>query len=103
MYETPASAVYPDLVEMAGGAESVAARAESLRQEGKLQEALRLADIALAADPENLTALKARLAAFESLRGRSRNSNESGWLEYGMTETKKRIERAEEFTSAPEN
>ncbi len=103
MYETPAKAVYPDLVKLAGGPEQVAARAEALRQEGRLQEALHMADIALAADPENLTALKARLAAFEALRARSRNSNESGWLEYGMTETRKQIDKAEEFSSAPAN
>ncbi len=103
MYETPPAAVYPDLVEMAGGAEAVAARAEALRQEGKLQEALHMADVALAADPENLTALKARLAAFEALRAHSRNSNESGWLEHGMSETRKQIEKAEEFSSAPAN
>jgi alkyl sulfatase BDS1-like metallo-beta-lactamase superfamily hydrolase len=103
MYETPAKAVYPDLVGMAGGPEEVAARAEALRQEGRLQEALHLADIALAADPENLTALKARLATFESLRAQSRNSNESGWLEYGMSETRKQIEKAEEFSSGPAN
>ena len=103
MYETPTAAVYPDLVEMAGGADAVAARAEALRQEGRLQEALHMADVALAADPENLTALRARLAAFESLRAQSRNSNESGWLEHGMSETRKQIEKAEEFTSAPSN
>jgi hypothetical protein len=62
-----------------------------------------MADIALAADPENLTALKARLAAFESLRAQSRNSNESGWLEFGMSETRNQIEKAEEFSSAPAN
>ena len=103
MYETPPAAVYPDLVEMAGGAEAVAQRAEALRQEGRLQEALHMADIALASDPENLTALKARLAAFESLRSGSRNSNEAGWLEHGMSETRKQIEKAEEFSSAPPN
>lgn len=103
MYETPASAVYPDLVGMAGGVDAVAAKAEALRLEGRLQEALHMADIALAADPENLTALKARLAAFESLRAHSRNSNESGWLEYGMSETRKTIEKAEEFSSTPPN
>jgi alkyl sulfatase BDS1-like metallo-beta-lactamase superfamily hydrolase len=103
MYETPPAAVYPDLVEMAGGAEAVAGRAEALLQEGKLQEALHMAEVALAANPENLTALKARLAAFESLRAHSRNSNESGWLEHGMSETRKKIEKAEEFSSAPAN
>ena len=95
------AAIYPDLVAMAGGAEAVAATAEELRQAGRLQEALHMADAALAADPENLTALKARLAAYEALRAQSRNSNEAGWLEHGITTTKKEIEKAEEFSSRP--
>lgn len=101
MFETPEKAIYPDLVEMAGGPEAVAAKAEELRQAGRLQEALHMADAALAADPENLTALKARLAAYEALRAKSRNSNESGWLEFGIGNTKKQIEKAEEFSSKP--
>ncbi len=101
MFETPEKAIYPDLVEMAGGPEAVAAKAEELRQAGRLQEALHMADAALAADPENLTALKARLAAYEALRGKSRNSNEAGWLDYGIGGTKKQIEKAEEFASSP--
>jgi len=101
MFETPQSVVYPDLVNMAGGPEAVAAKAEELRLAGKLQEALHMADAALAADPQNLTALKARLSAFESLRAESRNSNESGWLEYGIAETKKQIQKAEEFATTP--
>ncbi len=60
-----------------------------------------MADAALAADPENLTALKAKLAAYESLRAASKNSNESGWLEYGITTVKKEIEKAEEFATSP--
>ncbi len=101
MFETPPTAIYPDLVEMAGGPEAVAAKAEELRQQGRFQEALHMADAALAADPENLTALKVRLGAYESLRAKSRNSNESGWLEHGIGTTKKQIEKAEEFTSHP--
>jgi alkyl sulfatase BDS1-like metallo-beta-lactamase superfamily hydrolase len=101
MFETPQKAVYPDLVAMAGGPEAVAAKAEELLQAGRPQEALHMADVALTADPENLTALKARLAAYEALRAQSRNSNEAGWLEHGIGDTKKQIERTEEFSSTP--
>lgn len=101
MFETPQKAIYPDLVEMAGGPEAVAAKAEELRLAGRLQEALHMADAALAADPENITALKARLAAYEALRAQSRNSNEAGWLEHGIGNTKKAIEKAEEFAGQP--
>jgi len=101
MFETPQTAIYPDLVQMAGGPDAVAAKAEDLRQQGRLQEALHMADAALAADPENIPALKVRLAAFEALRAQSRNSNESGWLEHGISSTKKKMEKAEEFTGQP--
>lgn len=101
MFETPQKAIYPDLVEMAGGPEAVAAKAEELRLAGRLQEALHMADAALAADPENITALKARLAAYEALRAQSRNSNEAGWLEHGIGNTQKQIDKAEEFTGQP--
>jgi alkyl sulfatase BDS1-like metallo-beta-lactamase superfamily hydrolase len=100
MFETPPSAIYPDLVKMAGGPDAVAAKAEELRQQGRLQEALHMADAALAADPRNLTALKVRLATFGALREKSRNSNEAGWLDYGIGDTKKRLQAVEEFSGA---
>ena len=49
MYETPARSVYPDVVELAGGPEVLAARAVALVEQGDPQRALHMADIALAA------------------------------------------------------
>ncbi len=91
MYSVPPSAVYPEIVTMAGGPEAVAARATEWVAAGKLIEALHLADMALKADPANQTALKARLAALEALFNASVNSNEKGWLAHGVRETKARI------------
>src|SRR5437764_14682899 len=53
MYETPASAVYPDVVKLAGGAEAVAKLAMERAQAGQAVEALHLSDIALAAEAPN--------------------------------------------------
>lgn len=92
MYSVPPSAVYPEIVQMAGGPEAVAARANELAASGKLIEALHLADMALKADAANQTALKARLAALESLFEASVNSNEKGWLAHGIRETKAKIQ-----------
>ena len=50
--------------------------------------------MALAADPSGRAALEARLAALEALDAKSVNSNERGWLRYGIAETRRRLEQA---------
>lgn len=88
MYEQPAAAIYPDLVKLAGGAEVVAKLAMERAQAGQALEALHLSDVALAADTKHQVALQARLKALEVLRDRCRNSNERGWLEFSIAQTK---------------
>jgi alkyl sulfatase BDS1-like metallo-beta-lactamase superfamily hydrolase len=91
MYEAPPSAPYADLVKLAGGPNPVVARALEVLQKGQAAEALRLTDAALAADPAHRGALKARLKALEYLQEHSKNSNEQGWLEYSIRETKEKL------------
>lgn len=93
MYSIPPSAIYPELVSMAGGADAVAKKAAEIVKRGGLVEGLHLADAALAADPSNRTALEARLAALEALEARSANSNERGWLRFGIEQMKRRLDR----------
>lgn len=90
MYETHTSSVYPDIVRLAGGPDAIAALALARAQSGDAVAALHLTDIALAADPNNRKSLEARLKALEILRGRCKNTNERGWLDYsfGITRTK---------------
>lgn len=90
MYDRPASSVYPDVVKLAGGPDAVAALALERTQSGDAIGALHLTDIALAAEPNNRKSLEARLKALEILRGRCKNTNERGWLDYsiGITRTK---------------
>jgi alkyl sulfatase BDS1-like metallo-beta-lactamase superfamily hydrolase len=83
MYATPATAVYGDVVRLAGGAEALAKLARERLASGGAVEALHLTSMALAADPANRAAREARLAALERLRADSNNSNERNWLEYG--------------------
>ncbi len=94
MYATPPAAVYPELVKMAGGAAAVAARAKQLVDAGSLLEGLHLADMALTADAGNRAALEARLGALEALDAKSANSNERGWLRFGIGETRRRLEQS---------
>ena len=91
MYETPAEAIYGDLVKLAGGPDVVVKLAQLRLSEGKFTEALRLTDAALAADPSNRAALEAKLKALETLVRESKNSNELGWLNYSIAETKKKM------------
>ena len=92
MYELPPSATSADLVQLAGGAEVVAKRAGELVASGELVRGLRLADAALAGDAKNKAALAARIKALEGLRAKSRNSNENGWLDYGLRTTRAALE-----------
>jgi alkyl sulfatase BDS1-like metallo-beta-lactamase superfamily hydrolase len=91
MYQTPPSGVYGDLVKLAGGPEVVVKLAQLRLSEGKAPEALRLIDAALTADPKNRMALEAKLKTLEQLVRECRNSNERGWLDYSITETKKKM------------
>ncbi len=91
MYETPASAVLPDLVKLAGGPDRIAKLAMDRVTEGKFVEALHLTEAALAADPHHAMSLKARLQALQGLREKSRNSNEAGWLDNGMENVKRQL------------
>ncbi len=91
MYETPARAVYPDLVKLAGGADAVATLALERAQSGASVEALHLSDVALAAHVDHRTALQAKLTALEALRSECRNSNERGWLDYSIASVRSKL------------
>jgi alkyl sulfatase BDS1-like metallo-beta-lactamase superfamily hydrolase len=94
MYETPAAAVYADVVKLAGGPEAVAKLALARAQAGQAVEALHLSDIALAADAKHQIALQAKLQALETLRARCKNSNERGWLDFSISGVKSKLGNA---------
>src|SRR5437879_6863991 len=92
MYELPSDSVYSDLVRLAGGAASIVKLAGERVKEGRTVEALRLLDVALAAEPANRSALEAKLNALESLVAACRNTNERGWLDASVAETRRKLE-----------
>jgi alkyl sulfatase BDS1-like metallo-beta-lactamase superfamily hydrolase len=92
MYPIPVDDAYPELVALAGGAERVAVQARQLLEQDNVMRALHLADIALSAEPDNAAALQVRLDALTTLLARSVNSNEAGWLNFGIRETARRLE-----------
>ncbi len=88
MYATGPAAVYPDLVALGGGADRVAQLSQQYLAEGDAVRAIHMADIALTAEPGNVPALQARLAALQQLLSDSANSNEAGWLRNGINNTR---------------
>jgi alkyl sulfatase BDS1-like metallo-beta-lactamase superfamily hydrolase len=80
LYAFPPASVYPDLVELAGGAGAVAERARAKLDDGAPVEAVQLAEIALAVDPLHRGALDASLAAHEQLEAESENFWLTSWI-----------------------
>ena len=91
MYEAPASSIYPDLVRLAGGPDSVVKLAMERVNAGQPVEALRLTEVVLAGEGGNKAALETRLKALELLVSRCRNTNERGWLDYAIRTTKAKL------------
>lgn len=94
MYAVPPADVYPDLVELAGGAAAVVTLAQRYLAADDAIRAMHTADIALKAEPANVTALEVRLSALELQLRSSANSNETGWLQFGIRETQERLDAA---------
>lgn len=92
MYELPPSSVYPDLVKLAGGPDSIVRLSQEKIDAGKPVEALHLTDVVLAYDEKNSGALNARIKALESLEKNCQNFVEEGWLQYGITKAKEKLE-----------
>jgi alkyl sulfatase BDS1-like metallo-beta-lactamase superfamily hydrolase len=80
LYDVPATAVHEDIVELAGGADAVAARAAAKLDAGEPVEAIHLAEVALSAAPANVAALEVMIAAHEQLEAASENFWLTQWL-----------------------
>ncbi|MDG2303392.1 MAG: alkyl sulfatase dimerization domain-containing protein [Candidatus Binatia bacterium] len=91
LYPEPVSTVYEDLVELAGGAERVASGAAAKVAAGDPVAAIHLAEIALAADDANATALRASRDAHCQLEEKSVNFWETKWLRQQITQTEKKL------------
>jgi alkyl sulfatase BDS1-like metallo-beta-lactamase superfamily hydrolase len=91
MYGAPETAVYGDVVRLAGGADAIAKLALERIQAGKPAEALQLTDLALSADGTSKAALDARLKALDALLAATKNRMEMGWLKYGVRDARKRL------------
>ena len=93
LYGVPRGSVDADIVEMAGGADALAARAGLRCARGEPLEAIHLLDIALGAEPANRAALMVKLRALAILLERSGGSNlsETMWLKSEIAEAEARL------------
>ncbi len=94
LYDVPAKAVYPDLLELAGGADAVAARAKSKMAQGEPVEAIHLGEVALSEAPTNVSALEVMIAAHEMLESQSENFWLTQWLRKQLSDLRGRLEAA---------
>src|SRR5690606_32355964 len=67
LYDVPARRVWPEVVELAGGATRLAERAADRLAAGQVGEALHLVEMALVAEPENRPALDVHAEILERL------------------------------------
>lgn len=93
LYATPASSVWPELAEMAGGPGKLAERARARLDRGEMVEALHLIEIAHAAGADDRTVLETALAIYEALADETggRHFDLLGWLETRIMKTKEAL------------
>jgi alkyl sulfatase BDS1-like metallo-beta-lactamase superfamily hydrolase len=96
LYDVPASAVSPDLVELAGGPGPVVARGREKLAQSKPLEAMHLAEAVLAAEPGSPEGLRLKLAATERLLQdcTRENFSETRWLESEVRRLQAAVESA---------
>lgn len=89
LYDVPPSAIWRELVDLAGGTAQLIARARSHLDAGRPLEALQFVDIVLGQDPRDADALRVKLGALEELLERSgrENFSEVRWLEAEIRDT----------------
>lgn len=96
LYGSPRSSVDADLVDLAGGADKLAARARAKLEADQPLQALHLSDIALNVDPQARAALEVRRDASKLLLERSggQNLSETMWLRSEISDAEKRLAEA---------
>jgi alkyl sulfatase BDS1-like metallo-beta-lactamase superfamily hydrolase len=83
LYDVPPSAVWSDVVDLAGGTAPLTERADAHAKAGRPLQALHLTDVVLAHDPTDRDALSVKRAALQQLLAASgrENHSEVQWLE----------------------
>ncbi|OHV30181.1 MULTISPECIES: MBL fold metallo-hydrolase [Pseudofrankia] len=90
LYDMPPSAIWEELIELAGGTAPLLDRAETHLAAGRALEALHFTEIVLSQTPQDTAALRVKLEAHELLLARSgrENFSEVRWLEAEIRDAK---------------
>ncbi len=91
VYDQPVSSIYPDLLELAGGADPLAKRAREMVRRGEAVKALHLTNVVLKNDPRHKEALEARLQALRMLLEKTGNYMETQWLAAAIRQTQEAL------------
>ncbi len=86
LYGSPRETIDAELVELAGGADPVAARARQAAESGDPVRAIHLAESALAVDPDHEGARSVLLDCHRALLDESENFWLSSWLQHQVSE-----------------
>ena len=90
--------LYPDIADLAGGPEPIAARAKWHLEAGEPESALHWTELGLAAQPNHAALLNARLSALNQLLDRAYeqggNYSETGWLKSRIEATRATLDAA---------
>ena len=90
LYDVPPAAIWPELLDLAGGSAALADRAKAHLDAGRPLHALQFVDIVVAQEPDNVEALQLKLGALEQLLEASgrENFSEVRWLEAEIRDTR---------------
>lgn len=93
LYATPASAIWPTLATMVGGAHVIANQAEAMLQAGEAEKALHMIEIAVAAAPDDkaVRTTEARILVQLINNTGGEGFDEIGWLETKLTEAIRKL------------
>jgi alkyl sulfatase BDS1-like metallo-beta-lactamase superfamily hydrolase len=93
LYPTPPSAVWPEVVAMAGGPLALAERARAHLDDNDPERALHLIEMAVEADPADPTVRQTALAIYDALADRTEGKvfDLLGWLEGQMMATQQAL------------
>ena len=94
LYATPASAIWPTLAKMAGGAPALANEAETILEAGEPERALHMIEIAVAAAPDDkvVRTTEARILVQLINNTHGEGFDEIGWLESKLAEARRKVD-----------
>jgi len=94
LYATPPSAIWPEVVALAGGAGVLAEKSRAHLATGDVEKALHLIEMAAVAAPDDRGVRETELAVYEALADRTQGRvfDELGWLESAIIETRRALD-----------